>query len=252
MLTFNGVHKSFGEHAVLQGIDFQLEAGTTYALLGRNGAGKTTLLQLALDLLAPDAGTIYIQGHPVHDLPPSMKRQMGVVSEPTMLLDELSGRDLLRFSAELYKLPSEEAAQRIDGLIQYFFPEEEDSLDRLVGDYSTGMRKKIALCAAVLHRPPLLLLDEPFSGLDPSAARRVVQFIRRYQNGSRALLFSSHALNYVESTATHIAVLHEGSIAFDDTVARFLDDGAQQLETHLLQMLGAGATEEELQQLDWL
>jgi ABC-type multidrug transport system ATPase subunit len=236
MIRIEGVSKRYGKQTVLDQVSLSVESGQAYGLLGRNGAGKTTLTHLMLDLLEPDAGRIGLFGQPHSRLGRAGKRRLGFMGDSLAITEELSGEAYLQLTGRIYGLASAELARRISSLFGYFFEELSD-LRKPAAQYSTGMKQKLAFCAAVLHSPDLLILDEPFSGLDPLAAGQLIAFLRQYLREGRALFISSHDLSCLEQVATHVGVLDQRRMQFDGSLADFTAQGARKLDTALLDLL---------------
>ncbi|GAB1404446.1 MAG: ABC transporter ATP-binding protein [Lentimicrobiaceae bacterium] len=249
MIEIQQLHKSFDKEIVLYGINLTIRKGSIYTLLGRNGAGKTTLIDLVLDLIQPDSGKIYINQRPHHTLSRAEKSSIGVVGENLALIEEFSGYDFLKFVGRIYKLPSDIITRRLHDLFNYFF-EDTDHLKKSISTYSTGMKKKVAFCAAVMHTPEILILDEPFSGLDPLAATQMIEFLKLYASKERTLFISSHDLNYVEKIATHIGVLENGNLLFNDTLESFTKNGQSAIDRALLNLLKPGV--KDIKTIDWI
>ncbi len=249
MIEVKELSKSYGKNKILENISLKIEKGEVYALLGKNGVGKTTLINIMIDLMAPDSGEILINGKEHNKLERQDKEKLGVVGEDLALIEELNGLEFLNFVGRIYQLPKNKLEKRIHDLFKYFF-EDENDLRKNISRYSTGMKKKIAFCAAVLHTPDILILDEPFSGLDPLVANQMVEFLHVYKKKDRTLFISSHDLNYVEKIATHIGVLHERKLQFNSSLQDFTDQGMNSIDKALLNILKPG--ENELSKIDWL
>ena len=249
MIQISNLTKNFGRNTVLEQINLTVEKGQVYSLLGKNGAGKTTLINLMLDLLKPDSGTVQLLGKESSQLNPSDKLKMGIVGEDMALIEEFTGFEYLTFIGKIYQIPTAPLKKRIADLFQYFFEDEKD-LRKLISKYSTGMKKKLAFCAAILHTPDLLILDEPFSGLDPLVASQMVLFLKKYHNQNRTIFISSHDLSYVEKVSTHIGVLDQTRLVYNATLQEFTSDGARELDAALLKILKPN--ENELEKIDWL
>ena len=250
MIELESVTKIFGNgKVVLQDINLSLKAGQTYCLLGKNGAGKSTLINILLGLVLPDNSKAVVLGEDTRQLSTATKQQLGVVHEELGLIDEITGHDYLTLMGKIYGMEAAEAKQKIQQLTTYFFENQTD-LKKLVRTYSTGMRKRLAFCAAVIHTPPILLLDEPFSGLDPLAANKLIDFLKKYQNGQRLIFLSSHDLNYVEKVCSHISVLHDGQLLTNSTLTEFTRASTISLEDALVALLRG--ENYETNQLDWL
>ncbi len=249
MIEINNLTKTFGKHTVLENIDLKIEKGNVYALLGKNGVGKTTLINTIIDLIPLDKGSIMINGKKHDKLGKKDKEKLGVVGEDLALIEELNGLEFLNFIGKIYELPKKTIDKRITDLFDYFFEEEKD-IKKNISRYSTGMKKKIAFCAAILHTPDILILDEPFSGLDPLVANQMIEFLKIYQQKDRTIFISSHDLNYVEKIATHIGVLNDSKLIFNSSLQDFTDFGINSIDNALLKILKPNTS--ELLKIDWL
>jgi ABC-2 type transport system ATP-binding protein len=249
MIQITDLTKSYGKFKILDKLNLTIDAGQVYGLLGKNGAGKTTLINLILDLIEKDSGSIQVFDTDHRQLDKSIKMRIGVVNEDLALIEEISGYEFLTFVGKIYKIPSETLKKRINDLFAYFFEDPAD-LKKNIAKYSTGMKKKIAFCAAVIHTPDLLVLDEPFSGLDPFVANQMITFLKKYYRNDRAILISSHDLSYVEKVSTHIGVLDNHQLVFNSTLGNFTENGANELDAALLGILKPN--ESEIEKIDWV
>jgi ABC-2 type transport system ATP-binding protein len=241
--------KSFDEKMVLKDINLEIESGQCFLLLGRNGAGKSTLLNIILNLLPFDEGEIKIYNTWFDKNEKLLKKRIGSVPEHLPLIQELNGKVYLEMITKIYDVNSKEAEKRIEEITNYFFEEKSD-LDKIISTYSTGMKMKLAICAALLHNPDILILDEPFSGLDVISAHKLIKLLQQFTQKNKIILISSHNLNYVEQFCTHVAVLDEGEIKFQGSMDNFLQDGQKKMDKALLQLL---QIENKLnQQFEWL
>src|SRR6266540_4292228 len=184
-LSVRGLRKAFGAKLAVAGIDLDIPHGCFFGLVGPNGAGKTTTLGMVTGLLRPDAGSVAVDGVDVWRSPPDAKRRIGVLPEDLRLFDRLSGQELLTYNGLLRGMPAATVAERSRELLD-------------VLDHSHGMRKKIALAAALLHNPRVLFLDEPFEAIDPVSARTIRAMLERYTAGGATVVFSSHVMELVE------------------------------------------------------
>ncbi|KNB51545.1 ABC transporter ATP-binding protein [Streptomyces caatingaensis] len=247
-VRIEGLWKRFGEQVAVAGVDLEIPAGRFVGLVGPNGAGKTTTLSMVTGLLRPDAGRVEIAGHDVWADPAAAKAVIGVLPEGLRLFERLSGRELLAYTGRLRGLPGPEVDQRATQLL--------DVLDlagaqhKLVVDYSTGMRKKIGLAAALLHNPEVLFLDEPFEGVDPVSAQTIRRVLERYTASGATVVFSSHVMELVESLCSWVAVLAGGRIRAHGPVAEVRGE-APSLQDAFLELVGARGLSEG-QTLDWL
>jgi ABC-2 type transport system ATP-binding protein len=241
-----GLVKRFGAKVAVAGIDLAVPRGSFFGLVGPNGAGKTTTLRMATALLRPDAGLVEVDGIDVWRDPVAAKSRMGVLPEDLRLFERLTGAELLTYSGLLRGLPREVVAARSAELLAVL--DLAEATDELVVDYSHGMRKKVALAAALLHSPRVLFLDEPFEAIDPVSARHIRGLLDQLINGGSTVVFSSHVMETVERLCDRVAVMHQGRIVAVGPV----DDvrGGRRLEDAFLDLVGAA--EADPGQLAWL
>ena len=202
--------KRYGARRALDQVSFTVEAGERFGLLGPNGAGKTTLLRVLATLLRPSGGALQVFGEDASRRPPATRRLIGHVGHESACYPDLSGRENLEFYAALYGVPN--ADDRIAELLRWSGLEA--AARRPVRVYSRGMTQRLAIARALLHGPELLLLDEPFSGLDPAAAQRLQALLAELARAGHAIVLSTHDVERVAAVATRIAILHRGSIAW--------------------------------------
>lgn len=236
ILNVNSISKKYGNNQVLEDLSLKIYPGSCYGLLGNNGAGKSTLINIIIDLIPVDKGDVTVIGRRYSKHPLLIKSRIGVLPEQELLNSEFSGMEQLRFTGLLYGLNERDLLLRIKTLFNYFFDNEND-LNKACGTYSTGMRKKLGLIAAVLHKPRFLILDEPFSGLDPRSSQSVIRFLKTYLNHDRAILLSSHNLSHVQQAATHIGVLHHKSLKYSGPLSEFTGNGTSHFEQSLYDLL---------------
>ncbi|MEU3750050.1 MULTISPECIES: ABC transporter ATP-binding protein [Streptomyces] len=247
-----GLWKRFGQQIAVNGIDLVLPAGKFIGLVGPNGAGKTTTLSMITGLLRPDQGRILVAGHDVWADPESVARvkaRIGILPEGLRLFERLSGRELLAYSGRLRGLPGAEVDKRAAQLLDVL--DLTGSQNKLVVDYSTGMRKKIGLAAALLHNPEVLFLDEPFEGVDPVSAQTIRGVLERYTQSGATVVFSSHVMELVESLCDWVAVMAAGRIRAQGTLAEVRGDRPS-LQAAFLELVGANGRETAGESLDWL
>lgn len=223
MIAINNLSRSFGKKKVLKSINLEVYPGEVVALLGRNGAGKSTLLNILSNLVHPESGSVSFEGKSFKKEARLIYRQLGIQSQYDTLIEELSGYNLLRFTGMIYDMEKPDIDSRIESLAGYFLISETD-LSKPVGSYSSGMKKKMKLCSALLHRPKYLLLDEPFANIDPVFSDLLCKLINRYQNENRIILFASHDLLYVDKIATRICFIEDGRITADTSLSSFKAD----------------------------
>jgi ABC-type multidrug transport system, ATPase component len=207
--------RRFGKKNAVDGLDLAVRPGEFYGLLGQNGAGKTTTIRMIVGLLRPTSGTAGIGEFDTWKSPLEVKKRIGVLPEEFNLYERLTGAELLDFTAAMHGVPKKEAVARRDDLLGML--DLEADAGKLVGDYSRGMRKKIALAAAIIARPPVLFLDEPFEGVDAVSARLIRRLLSRYTELGATIVFSSHEMHLVEQLCTRIGIMSHGKLLVEDT-----------------------------------
>ena len=237
-LELRNVTKRFGAKVAVDNLSLKLEEGTFLGLLGRNGAGKSTTLKMVTGLIHPNEGSISVLGHDIAKEPLAARRLMGVMPEDMALLEMLTGPQYLRFVGRMHGLDD----ATIDGRASEFF----DTLDlkpgprTLVADYSFGMKKKLALSAALLHAPRLIFLDEPFEGIDAITNRTIKDILLRLQQRGVTMVLTSHILEVVEQLCPRIAIIDEGKLLGHGTLAELQQGGEQSLESLFVGLVGGG------------
>lgn len=211
----SGLVRRFGKSTAVDHLDLAISPGEFYGLLGQNGAGKTTTIKMIVGLLRPTEGTAGIGEHDTWRNPVEVKRRIGVLPEEFNLYERLTGAELLDFGAALHGLSRREATSRRDELLELL--DLADDAGKLVGDYSRGMRKKVALAAAIIHSPEVLFLDEPFEGVDAVSARLIQQLLQTYTAQGKTVVFSGHEMHLVERLCTRIGIMVKGVLALEDT-----------------------------------
>jgi heme exporter protein A len=205
------LRRSFGGVSVLSGVDLALDAGEALVLLGPNGAGKTTLLRVLALLLRPGGGRLAVFGEDALAAPPALRRRIGFVGHETLCYPDLTAAENLAFYARLFDVP--DAPERIAELIAWAGLE--TAARRPVRVYSRGMGQRLALARALLHRPDLLLLDEPFAGLDPHGVAALQERLAGLRAAGHAIVLTTHDLERAAPIATRLAILHRGRIAWE-------------------------------------
>ncbi len=209
-IRIHGLTKWFGETRALDALTLDVPAGTCFGLVGPNGSGKSTTLRSVIGLVRPDSGTIQVCGHDIATELQQARSKIGVVLDPLQLFERLTAREFLTTIGELRQLDPALVIERGGQLFDTL--QLAADADRQIAGYSHGMRKKTALAAAVLHRPRLLLLDEPFEGVDPVSARTMRSMLDRFRTGGGTVVFSSHVMDLVERLCDHVGVIHEGRV----------------------------------------
>ncbi|HEY0948720.1 ABC transporter ATP-binding protein [Nocardioides sp.] len=210
-----GLTKSYGDTVVLRGVDLDVARGTIFALLGSNGAGKTTTVRILATLLAPDAGTVVVDGTDVRDEPARVRESISLTGQFAAVDEILTGRENLVLVARLRHLPDPGAIA--DDLLARF--DLVDAADRRAGTYSGGMRRRLDIAMSLIGEPPVIFLDEPTTGLDPQARLEVWRAVKELAAGGTTILLTTQHLDEAEQLADRIAILHDGRIVVNGTLA---------------------------------
>ena len=247
-IVVKGLTKVFREKTAVDGLTFNVARGRFFGFLGPNGAGKSTTIKMLTGLLRPTAGEVMIEGRPLDTDLLGIKRLIGVLPEELPLYERLSGEEYLHFAGRMYGLGREETRRRTDELLQFLSLTEERS--KLIVDYSQGMRKKVALAAALIHSPRVLFLDEPLNGIDPVSGRVVTDLLRRLASKGVTLFFTSHVLDVVERLCDEVAIIDRGRLIAQGTLdqIRAQREVAQDasLEDVFLKLVAADVAREDL------
>ena len=217
-LEARGLVKRFGTKTAVDHLDLVVPTGSWFGVVGPNGAGKTTTIRMIVGLLRPDQGTIWVQGMPVWPDPTEVKKAVGVLPDDLRLFERLTGEELLVYVGLLRRLQRTSVLERTEQLLDVLGLR--DAANDLVADYSTGMRKKIALAAALLHSPRLLILDEPFESVDPVSSKVIVDVLQHYRDSGGTIVFSSHVMDTVQRLCDHIAIVSSGQVCAGGVGAR--------------------------------
>jgi ABC-2 type transport system ATP-binding protein len=218
MLELRRVSKHFSGIPAVDDVSFSARPGEVTGYLGPNGSGKSTTMKMITALIEMTSGEIFFDGKPIHDDLIAYKRRMGYVPEEPYLYNHLSGVEYLTMVADLRGIAAREANNRIDGLLRLLSLH--DDRHAGIAGYSKGMRQKILIAAALMHNPNLILLDEPFSGLDVGSALMLRSLITELAARGKVVLFSSHELDTVERISNRVVILHRGKLVADDSIER--------------------------------
>jgi ABC-2 type transport system ATP-binding protein len=233
-----GLVKRFDGFTAVNGLDIEVQGGAVFAFLGPNGAGKSTTIALLTGIYSADAGAIHILGHDLRKDPLSVKSQIGVVFEELALFERLTARQYLVFCARMYGIRGDEAARRTGELLDLV--ELSARSGTLIADFSKGMRRRLAIAAAIIHAPRVVFLDEPFEGIDVLAAAVIRELVRELKRGGITLFLTTHVLEIAERLATHAGVIVEGKVRQSGTVeALKRQHGAATLEEVFEKVVGA-------------
>lgn len=216
MIKISGLTRKFGEDIAVDNIDLEIPRGAMFGFLGPNGAGKTTTLRMLMGLLQPTRGTATIDGIDVRVDPIGVRAKVGYLPDEIFLYDYLTGYQFLEFVADIHKVDPAIKHQKIGELLELF--DLNDAASDYTLNYSFGMKKKIALAGIVIHSPCLLILDEPFNGLDPQAIRDFRTLLDKMVKNGTTVIFSSHVLEVVEKLVTHIGIISSGKLKLADGI----------------------------------
>ena len=210
MLSVQNVKKSYGNTDAVKEVSFEIKPGEILGFLGPNGAGKTTTIKMCCGLLIPDHGAITIENFDMAKSPESAKRLLGYVPDEPFLYDKLTGRQFLDFVSEIYAVAPADFEERLNEWLEAL--DMVEKIDELIGSYSRGMKRKIALMAGMIHNPKVLLLDEPTLGLDAVSAKKSKEIIRKMAKQGTAVLLTTHVMEIAEQICDRIAVISHGKI----------------------------------------
>ncbi len=246
MIRLERLTKRYGDLVAVDGVDLRVPSGRIFGLLGPNGAGKTSTLRMIAGILRPDDGRVLIGEHDVVREPYAAKQRLGFVPDRPFVYEKLTGAELLRFVAGLYGQSGPEVEVRIDELLALW--DLETFRDELIESYSHGMRQKLIISSALIHRPDVWVIDEPMVGLDPRSARLLKDLMRAFADRGGTLLISTHTLEFAEALCDRMAVIQAGRIVAEGSMDELREaavgaDG--RLESIFLRLTG-GAAERQL------
>lgn len=245
-LRIIGLTKSFGTKQALDGLTFEVPHGACYGLVGPNGSGKSTTMRSVVGLVRPDAGSIEVCGAPVASDVMATRRSMGVMLDPLQLFDRLTAWEFVETIGTLRGLDSETIRTRSTELFTVL--DLIDDAGRPIAGYSHGMRKKTALAAAILPRPRLIMLDEPFEGVDPIATRAMRTMLDRFRAGGGTVVLSTHVMDIVERVCDHVGVIAQGRLLASGPIDELRN--GRRLEDAFIDVVGA--SDIDAGALDWL
>src|SRR5712664_4011394 len=253
--------RRFGALTAVDGVDLRVNAGQFFGFLGPNGAGKSTTIKMLTGLLAPTSGNIRVLGRDIAVEPLEVKRRIGVVPEDLNLFERLTGAEMLAFTGRMYGLGKAEIAERLPELLDLM--ELRDEPKKLVVEYSHGMKKKLSLACALIHRPEILFLDEPFEGVDAIASRTLKDLLSRLTARGLTVFLTSHVLEIVERLCTDIAIISQGKLLASGSLDELRkgiatgtdgrpDGPPMSLEDYFIHIVGGTRSTGEEDLLQWL
>ena len=251
MIELSHLTKRYGKFTAVDAIDLTVPRGELFGFLGPNGAGKTTTLRMIAGILRPTSGSIRIAGIDLVESPAAAKARLGFIPDRPFIYEKLTGMEFLRFVAGLYNQSGEQVERRSRELMALF--DLEQWRDELVESYSHGMRQKLIISSAFVHRPDVIVVDEPMVGLDPKAARILKDLFREYTRRGHTIMMSTHTLEVAETMCDRIAIIQGGRIRACGTMAELkasAEAGARGLEDIFLKLTGENAARELVEVLD--
>jgi len=255
--TFSLV-KQFGDFVAVDHINLRVNRGSFFGFLGPNGAGKSTTIKMLTGLLAPTFGMLRVLGLDIAHEPMEVKRRIGVVPEDLNLFERLTGAEMLSFTARMYGLRAEEIAHRSKELLELMDLQEDPK--KLIIEYSHGMKKKLSLACALIHRPEILFLDEPFEGVDAIASRTLKDLLSRLTERGLTVFLTSHVLEIVERLCSDIAIISKGKLLASGSLNELRKgirlegdgEGPVSLEEYFIHVVGGTRSTGEEEVLQWL
>jgi ABC-2 type transport system ATP-binding protein len=242
MIQIKNLEKRYGAFQALQPLNLHVKKGEVFGFLGPNGAGKTTTIRTLAGVLIPTAGKVLIDGIDIIENPVESKRKVGYIPDRPYLYDKLTAREFLQFIGQLYGLSKTHIKQRGDSLL------EENGLieraDELIEAYSHGMKQRLVLSSALLHNPPLLIVDEPMVGLDPHGARQIKNRFREIADSGRTVFLSTHSLDVAQEVCDRVGILFRGKLVALETV----DELLRKQDSGDLEEVFLKITEEQMEQ----
>ena len=250
--------KQFGNFVAVDHLNLHVNRGSFFGFLGPNGAGKSTTIKMLTGLLAPTSGTLHVLGLDISTHAMQVKRLIGVVPEDLNLFERLTGAEMLSFTGRMYGLGKEEIAQRSKELLDLMELQEEPR--KLIVEYSHGMKKKLSLACALIHRPEILFLDEPFEGVDAIASRTLKDLLSRLTARGLTVFLTSHVLEIVERLCTDIAIIAQGKLLASGSLNELRKgirlegdgEGPVSLEEYFIHVVGGTRSGSEEEVLQWL
>ncbi len=232
MLEINGLTKVYGTTRAVDGLTLHIRPGEIYGFIGHNGAGKTTTLKSVAGILPFDEGEILINGRSIKTQPMECKRDMAYIPDNPDIYEFMTGIRFLNFVADIYRVPADARTEKIGRLADVF--EIKENLAQPIGSYSHGMKQKLAVISAWMHDPKLILMDEPFVGLDPKASHTLKQMMREMCDGGGAIFFSTHVLEVAEKLCDKVAIIKNGRLIRAGTMEEVKGD--ESLESVFLEL----------------
>ncbi len=249
-LRLDSLYKSYGDVKAVRGIDLTMKRGEILGLLGPNGSGKSTTMKMVLGILKPDAGETFIFGERLSTAPVELKKKLGYVPETPQLYEFLTAIEYIDFVAEMYGVPPAQRKERVSQFMEGLQLAGHEN--ELISGYSQGMKQKVAIISALVHKPRILVLDEALNGLDPRSARLVKDLLRQLASEGVSVLFSTHVLEIAQALCDRVAIMYQGTILSEGTVSELRQKAGlpgSTLEEVFLKMTGTDDIGEVVKEL---
>ena len=217
MIRIINLRKQYGRLAAVDNLNIEVAPGEIFGFLGPNGAGKTTTIRVMMGILRASSGRVILGGHDVEQEPQQAKAIAGFIPDRPFIYEKLSGKEFLTFIAKLHRMESARLRRRIDELLEYF--ELANWQDELVEGFSHGMKQRLVLCAALVHEPRILIVDEPMVGLDPKGARTIKDLFRSLAKNGTTVFLSTHSIRVAEEVCHRIGIIQKGHLIASGTMA---------------------------------
>ncbi len=217
MIRIINLRKQYGRLAAVDDLNIEVAPGEIFGFLGPNGAGKTTTIRVMMGILRASSGRVILGGHDVEQEPQQAKAIAGFIPDRPFIYEKLSGKEFLTFIAKLHRMESARLTRRIDELLEYF--ELANWQDELVEGFSHGMKQRLVLCAALVHEPRILIVDEPMVGLDPKGARTIKDLFRSLAKNGTTVFLSTHSISVAEEVCHRIGIIQKGHLIASGTMA---------------------------------
>ena len=250
MIEVKNLKKVYGKDTVaVDDISFAVKKGEIFGFLGPNGAGKSTTIKSIVGLIKPTSGEIKVSGYDTITNPIRAKMSLGYVADEPLIMEKLTGAEYLNFIGNIFEVPPKLKMERTEKLSEYF--KISKALKDTVGSYSHGMRQKLSLTAALLHNPPVWILDEPIVGLDPESSYIIKKMMRNHADNGNAVFFSTHVMEIAQKICDRIGIISKGKLIFIGTVDELIRNrGEESLEKVFLEVTGSDTEKMDLSYLD--
>jgi len=246
MIRLENLTKHYGRLAAVDSLNLEVHPGEIFGFLGPNGAGKTTTIRVMMGILRPTSGRVVLGSHDVEKEPEKAKAITGFVPDRPFLYEKLSGSEFLKFVGRLHRVEAEEIERRILELLDRF--ELSEWRDELIESYSHGMKQRLVLCASLIHRPKILIVDEPMVGIDPKGAKMLKDLFLSLARSGTTVFLSTHSIGVAEEVCQRVGIIHKGKLIASGTLAelyRLAQVEDRKLESAFLELTRDGASSPE-------